>query len=116
RGFAKSWYEFISTHGGFSALKYDFSDYNVPYLYLIALLTYLPVPALTGIKILSMVFDLVLAYVAYRIVALRHPGRWSPPLAALVVLFLPTVATNSGMWGQADSIYAAFGVGGAYFL
>jgi Gpi18-like mannosyltransferase len=62
------------------------------------------------------VFDLVLAYFAYRIVALRHTGHRIPALAALVVLFLPTVATNSGLWGQADSIYAAFGLGGVYFL
>jgi Gpi18-like mannosyltransferase len=114
--FIKDWYEFISTHGGFGALKYDFSDYNVPYLYLIALLTYLPIPALAGVKIISVVFDLVLAYFTYRIVALRHIGRWVPSLAALIVLFLPTVATNSGLWGQADSIYAAFGLGGVYFL
>jgi Gpi18-like mannosyltransferase len=114
--FLESWYDFISTHGGFAAFKHSFSDYNVPYLYLIALLTYLPVPALAGIKIISVAFDLVLAYFTYRIVALHHTGRWSPPLAALIVLFLPTVATNSGMWGQADAIYAAFGLGGVYFL
>ncbi|MFI0446883.1 hypothetical protein [Actinomadura sp. 6N118] len=116
KGFVKSWYDFISAHGGFSALKYDFANYNVPYLYLIAGLTYLPVPALAGIKIISVVFDLALAYFVYRVVALRHPGRWSPQLAALIVLFLPTVATNSGMWGQADSLYSAFGVGGVYFV
>jgi len=116
RVFFKDWYEFISTHGGFSALKHDFSDYNVPYLYLITLLTYLPVPALTGVKLISVAFDLVLAYFTYRIVALRHPGSQWPPVAALIVLFLPTVATNSGMWAQADSIYAAFGLGGLSFL
>jgi Gpi18-like mannosyltransferase len=114
--FVKGWYEFISTHGGFGALKYSFADYNVPYLYLIAALTYLPMPALTGIKIISVAFDLLLAYFTHRIVALRHTGRRLPALAALMVLFLPTVATNSGMWGQADSIYAAFGLGGVYFL
>lgn len=114
--FIKDWYDFISTHGGFGALRHQFSDYNVPYLYLITLLTYVPIPALVGIKIISVAFDLVLAYFTYRIVALRHSGSWVPPLAALIVLFLPTVATNSGMWGQADAIYAAFGLGGVYFL
>jgi Gpi18-like mannosyltransferase len=114
--FIKDWYDFISTHGGFGALKYDFSDYNVPYLYLITLLTYLPIPALVGVKIISVMFDLVLAYFTYRIVALRHTGRRLPALAALIVLFLPTVATNSGLWGLADSLYAAFGLGGVYFL
>lgn len=73
--FVKGWYEFISTHGGFGALKYSFADYNVPYLYLIAALTYLPIPALIGVKIISVVFDLVLAYFTYRVVALRHTGR-----------------------------------------
>lgn len=114
--FIKGWYDFIATHGGFGALRYDFSDYNVPYLYLITVLTYLPVPALVGIKLISVVFDLVLAYFTYRIVGLRHTGHGIPSLAALIVLFLPTVATNSGLWGQADSIYAAFGLGGVYFL
>jgi Gpi18-like mannosyltransferase len=114
--FIKDWYDFISTHGGFRALEHDFSDYNVPYLYLVTLLTYLPIPPLAGVKIISVVFDLVLAYFTYRIVALRHGGGWLPPLAALTVLFLPTVATNSGMWGQADSIYAALALGGVYFL
>lgn len=114
--FIKDWYEFISTHGGVGALRHDFSDYNVPYLYLITLLTYLPIPALVGVKLISVVFDLVLAYFTYRVVALRHPGHRIPALAAVIVLFLPTVATNSGMWGQADSLYAAFGLGGVYFL
>ncbi|MGI5128816.1 hypothetical protein ACQEVB_18565 [Pseudonocardia sp. CA-107938] len=114
--FIKPWYDFIATHGGFAALAHRFSDYNVPYLYLLALLTYLPVPALVGVKIISVAFDLVLAYFVHRIVALRHGGSRLPSLAAVVVLFLPTVAVNSGMWGQADAIYAAFGVGGVYFV
>ncbi len=42
--FVSPWYDFIQTHGGFAALKYNFSNYNPPYLYLLALLTYIPVP------------------------------------------------------------------------
>ncbi|WP_158883221.1 glycosyltransferase 87 family protein [Amycolatopsis anabasis] len=114
--FFKRWYDFITANGGFGALKHSFSDYNVPYLYLIAALTYPPIPALAGIKTISVIFDLVLAFFTYRIVALRHTNRWVPSAAALVVLFLPTVATNSGLWGQADAIYAAFDVGGIYFV
>jgi Gpi18-like mannosyltransferase len=73
-------------------------------------------PSRTILRIISVVFDLVLAYFTYRIVALRHTGTWLPSLAAIIVLFLPTVATNSGMWGQADSFYAALGLGGVSFL
>jgi Gpi18-like mannosyltransferase len=113
--FVGQWYSFITQHGGFAALRYDFADYNVPYLYLLTLTTYVPVPALYGVKLLSIVFDLLLAYFTYRIVALRRPDTWWPTLAAAIVLCLPTVVLNSALWGQADSIYSAFGVGAVYF-
>ncbi len=29
------WYAFIAENGYFAALRYDFSNYNVPYLYLL---------------------------------------------------------------------------------
>jgi Gpi18-like mannosyltransferase len=114
--FVSQWYEFIAQHGGFAALKYDFANYNVPYLYLLAVLTYTPVPMLYAIKLISVVFDLVLAFFAYRIVALRRPGTWWPVLAGSIVLFLPTVVMNSSVWAQADSIYSAFGLGAVYFV
>jgi Gpi18-like mannosyltransferase len=110
------WYTFIAQHGGFAALRYDFANYNVPYLYLLALLTYTPIPALWGVKLISVAFDLLLALFSYRIVALRRPGTWWPVVTAGVVLFLPTVVMNSSLWGQADSIYSAFGVAGVYFV
>jgi Gpi18-like mannosyltransferase len=47
--FLSQWYDFIQTHGGFAALKYNFSNYNTPYLYLLALATYLPIPKLVAI-------------------------------------------------------------------
>jgi Gpi18-like mannosyltransferase len=111
-----SWYGFIAQHGGFSALKYDFANYNVPYLYLIATLTYIPVPALFGIKAISVVFDFLLGFFAYRIVAVRYPGSWWPILAGAVVIYLPTVVLNSSMWAQVDAIYSAFGLGGVHFV
>jgi Gpi18-like mannosyltransferase len=40
--FLSQWYDFIQTHGGFAALKYNFSNYNVPYLYILTLATYIP--------------------------------------------------------------------------
>jgi Gpi18-like mannosyltransferase len=115
-GFLSVWYEYIDVHGGFAALRDTFSNYNVPYLYLLATLTYLPVPALTGIKLVSVLFDLVLAYYVYRIVRLRYSATWVAGLAAVTVLLLPTVWLNSAMWAQADSIYSAFCVAGVYYL
>ncbi|MFB6891640.1 glycosyltransferase 87 family protein [Kitasatospora sp. NPDC056327] len=116
--FLGPWYRYISDNGGFGALgDTAFSDYNVPYLYFMAALTYLPVPGLTGIKYVSVVFDLILAAYTYRIVALRWRHRpWRPFAAAVIVLFLPTVVTNSGWWGQADGVFTAFLVGGVYYV
>lgn len=110
------WYTYIKGHGGFAALKTNFANYNEPYLYLLAALTYLPVPALAGIKAMSVVFDFLLAFFAYRIVNLRYTNRWWPILAGAIVLFLPTVVLNSSMWGQADAMYGALGIGAVYFL
>lgn len=115
--FLKPWYAHIASHGGFRALADPgFSDYNVPYLYLLAGLTYVPLPALAGIKWVSILFDLVQAYYTFRIVSqLRPTHHWVALGAAAVVLFLPTVVTNSGWWGQCDSIFTAFLVGGVHY-
>lgn len=114
RYFLEPWSQFIDSNGGFAALDKDFANYNVPYLYILAALTYLPVPTLVGVKAVSVLFDLLLAFFVHRLVALRHPDGWPAPAAAAVVLLLPTVAVNSAMWAQCDSIYAAFGLGGLY--
>jgi Gpi18-like mannosyltransferase len=114
--FLSVWYEYADTHGGLLALRDKFSNYNVPYLYLLAGLTYVPVPALYGIKAISVVADFVLAFFVYRIVCLQGRARWVGVLAAVVVLLLPTVWMNSAMWAQADSIYSAFLVAGVYYL
>lgn len=115
RAFVAQWYDFIKANGGFSALRYEFANYNVPYLYLLAILTYLPVPTLIGVKVISILFDLLLAFYTYKLVALKYPRGWVPFLAAVTVSLLPTVVTNGAMWGQCDSIYAAFGVGAVYY-
>jgi Gpi18-like mannosyltransferase len=82
----------------------------------LAALSYLPVTPLIGIKVVSAAFDFLLGYFVYRIVALRYPGKWWPVLAGAITLFLPTVVVNASMWGQADAMYAAFAVGGVYFV
>ncbi|NED68296.1 hypothetical protein G3I15_45925, partial [Streptomyces sp. SID10244] len=56
---------------GFGAFREKFADYNYPYLYLIWILTVLNIPALVGIKAISILFDFVLGFFAYRIVGLR---------------------------------------------
>src|SRR5437660_2950846 len=109
-------YDFIRLHGGFAALKYPFSDYNPPYLYLLTLMTYTPLPKLAAIKTLSIVFDAVIALFTYLILRLKYKDAYRPIVGAAVILFTPTVFINSAAWGQSDGIYAAFCLGSLYFL
>ncbi len=106
-GYVKVWYFYIAQHGGFAALGGHFSDYNEPYLYLVAALSYLPVSPLVGVKVISVCFDLASAYFGYRITRLRYPKGVAPVCAAVALLLLPTVVVNSSLWGQADALYAA---------
>ena len=107
--FLHVWVEEFRAGGGLAALRTTTSDYNLPYLYFLALLSYLPVPDLYMIKLLSVVFDLVLAFTLYRIVARHAPDK---PGAAFVVctaaLLWPTFLLNSAFWAQCDSIFTAF--------
>jgi len=66
------------------------------------------VAPIMAIKIPSIVFDFVCAFFVHRIVALKYPDGRQPLFAFLAVLLAPSVICNSSVWGQADSIYAAF--------
>ncbi|MFT4125799.1 MAG: hypothetical protein QM662_06160 [Gordonia sp. (in: high G+C Gram-positive bacteria)] len=115
RAFLSRWYDTLDQQG-FAAFRQQFADYNYPYLYLIWLLTVANVPSLIGIKALSIVFDFVLGFFAYRIVALKTERFSLRALAFGVVVLLPSVIANSAVWGQADGIYSALALGGIYFL
>ncbi|MFC7527128.1 hypothetical protein [Actinoplanes sp. GCM10030250] len=118
--FIRPWGQFIASHGGFEAVGENFANYNVPYLYLLAGLVWLdqhlPGTLLPLVKLLSVGFDVMLAYYAARIVALRNRDWRLAALAGLVVLLLPTVVLNGAYWAQCDSIYAAFVMAGLYHL
>ena len=115
QNFLSRWYDTLDQQG-FGAFREQFADYNYPYLYLIWLLTALHAPSLIGIKALSIIFDVALASLAYRIVALRTDRFWLRALAFGIVFLLPSVIMNSAWWGQADAIYTACVVAGIYFL
>lgn len=110
------WYDFIKSHGGILALKYNFSNYNESYLYLLVITTHLPLSKITAIKSLSIFFDLVLTTFVYLIVRNKYGKSYLPIAAALIALFLPTVFINSSLWAQSDSIYTSFSLAGLYFL
>ena len=110
QNFLKGWVQFFRDGGGWAALRRSVGNYNLPYLYFLALFSYSSVPDLYLIKLLSIFFDVLLAWGVLRL-ARRFSKTQSAALAGFFLpLFLPTVALNGAYWGQCDSIYTAFGV------
>ena len=106
--FLSVWAAFFRDNGGFAAIAQPIGNYNVPYLYFLAAISYLPVPDLYCIKLFSMLFDVLLAWGGARLV--RHfsgADSWKPWLAFAVLLLLPTPILNGAYWGQCDALYGA---------
>lgn len=110
--YTKKWMLEIEQNGGLLALKNIIGNYNQPYLFLLAILTYLPMNSLYSIKMLSIMFDFGLAFSAYSLVSTltfgKKEGKIVSVLTYAIVLMLPTVVLNGAAWGQCDSIYAMF--------
>lgn len=108
--FLSQWTEFFRQNGGFRAIAQDIGDYNVPYLYFVAAISYLKIPDLYLYKVFSVLFDVLLAWASLRLTRALRPERQrdlAPVIAFLVTLFLPTVVLNGSLWGQCDAVYAA---------
>ncbi|MBQ7473082.1 MAG: conjugal transfer protein TraL [Oscillospiraceae bacterium] len=107
RDFLTKWVDFFRTNGHFAALRHSVGNYNIPYLYFLALFSLSSVKDLYLIKLLSTFFDLVLAWSSMMLLG-RFTRRVGVRLACFfTVLFLPTVFLNSAVWAQCDSTYAA---------
>lgn len=107
QNFLTRWVDFFRQNGGWRALSEPVGNYNIPYLYFMALFSYSSVKDLYLIKLLSTVFDVLLAYSAMRLVS-----RWQNSAGLrlgcfFTVLLWPTVFLNSAVWAQCDSIYVA---------
>lgn len=110
--FLKVWFDTLKQNGGFLAIKNPIGDYNIPYLTILACLTYLPLSSLVSIKLVSIIFDFFGAIVAALIVKkLTKSYKYSSLITVLtytIVIFLPTVVLNGSAWAQCDSIYTSF--------
>lgn len=115
--FLSGWVENFRQHDGFAALSGQFGNcnYNIPYLYFLALFSYSNVNSLYLIKLLSIFFDVLLAW-AVMLIVRRYTRSDTRSLAAFfTTLMLPTVFINSSVWGQCDSIYVSLALLGVYF-
>lgn len=115
RMFLSPWYDFIVSYGGLGALEYDFSNYSPLYLYFLTLATYLPLPKLYAIKLVSISFDLLLALWVLLIIRLKYENRVIWVSSFFAALFAPTVFINSALWGQSDATYTSMLIAAIYF-
>ncbi len=108
QNFLTVWVNFFRENGGFAALRESVGNYNVPYLYFLALFSYSAVRDLYLIKLLSICFDVLLAWGTLRLAGHFSKSAAVRLAAFFITLLLPTVVLNGAYWGQCDSIYAAF--------
>ena len=103
------WYDAIRENGGLMGLSQQVGDYNVLYQFLIACMTYVPIHKLYAYKLLSCVFDFLLAFVAGKLAQEIWGGDSKRPfvLAYGLVLLSPIVVLNSSAWAQCDSIWTS---------
>ena len=102
------WYNEIESLGGKEALSRKIGNYSPLYMYLFTLSTYLGLPSLYAVKLITLVFDAVTAIVFF---FLAYKWTESFKLSSIVyglVLLLPSVLMNGAMWGQCDIIYTLF--------
>lgn len=112
--FLAPWTEFFREHGGFKALGLSVGNYNLPYLYFLALFSYMDISELYLIKLLSIVFDVLLAWACMKLCSRFINGRLRLIICFFAVLLFPTVILNGAYWAQCDSIYTFFAVYAVY--
>ena len=105
------WFNEVSKNGGIKGLHIQVGDYNVLYQTIISIMTYIKMNSIYQYKILSCVFDYLLAFgCSYLLSELTGLKKWGHKfnLIYAAILLLPTIVFNSAFWGQCDAIYTFF--------
>lgn len=110
----KPWVEAFREYGGWHGLAYEIGNYTPAYMHFLMLFSYFDVEPLYLIKGLAIIMDLVLAFVTAAFLSQGHSRQAFISVFA-IVLMIPTVITNSGVWGQCDNFYTTFLIAALYF-
>ena len=113
--FLSRWLAQMRLLPGVEPITTPIGDYNMPYLYYLFFISRTNLYDLYMIKILSVVFDFVLALGSAKLISLFTKNEFAPLLAFFGALFAPTLFLNSAYWGQCDGIYTALSVWALYF-
>ena len=113
----KVWIQALRDNGPWKGLGQEIwsCNYNVPYLYFLSLISVSDIYDLLLVKLLSIFFDVVLAWAVMRLAGVLTGSDAKKLFAFVLVLWLPSVVLNGSLWGQCDAIYASFAVLAVYF-
>lgn len=106
--FLSQWTNTLASMSFRDALSTPIGNYNLPYIYFLAVISRFDIDYLLYIKAFSCLFDVILAYAVMRLARLGVDDRRFELGAFLVVLLSPTVMMNGALWAQCDSVYVAF--------
>jgi len=90
-------------------------DYNMPYMYVLMFISRLQISDLYLIKLVSISFDIVLAYYVMKMVSVKFESINVQIAAFVATLCIPTVILNGAFWGQCDVIYTALSLAFLYY-
>lgn len=112
--FLTAWVDMFR-QGGFATLASNVGDYNLLYQYILLLIAKTPLHDLYLIKLVTVIFDYLLALTMMR-AAGRFGGEKAKLPVFLLMMILPTTLLGGSCWGQCDSVYAFFVVSSLYLL
>ncbi len=93
---------------GWKYIVETWSDYNMPYLYIIGTIARVSMNDLYLYKLVSVIFDCGLVVMVMRLSERFDFGSVRKAVLGAAVFLAPTVWLNSSFWGQCDSIYVFF--------
>jgi Gpi18-like mannosyltransferase len=103
----KPWAEEFRS-GGWGAIVTTWSDYNMPYLYIIGAIARVPMDDLYLYKLVSVIFDCGIAVLGLRLAKIFALGELRKAVLCGALMLAPTIWLNSSFWAQCDSIYVFF--------
>ena len=112
------WVQHFRDNGAWKGLGMEIwaCNYNVPYLYFLAIFSKLPIYDLYTVKLLSILFDVLMAYWVMKLAGLFTESPLRRLIAFIGTLWLPTVFLNGAYWGQCDSLYVSLCVLSLYLV
>ncbi|MCM1568053.1 MAG: hypothetical protein NC081_01250 [Roseburia sp.] len=102
------WFEDLREYRGFTGLAHFQGDYNIPYITILCILSWLPIPPLVSIKLSSVLFDYLTAALLAVMVkeASTEDRKYANSLLAYgIFLCCPVTVINSGYLAQCESIW-----------